>query len=188
MSSSESENCNAGQFVRLGKDMENVETSSEAPQKTPKKRKRGIVYISGIPKYMNVAILKEFIGEFGKVGRVYLQNNRKDDDERPKKKQKHRRYTEGWIEFESKKVAKLLVQRLNGKPITTRKRSKFCDILWNLKYLSGFTWAHLSERLTYEKAVYKQRLQTEISMARKEANFYSDNLERSEKMRKRKSK
>uniref|UniRef100_A0A1B0CWV6 Activator of basal transcription 1 n=1 Tax=Lutzomyia longipalpis TaxID=7200 RepID=A0A1B0CWV6_LUTLO len=137
---------------------------------------------------MTVAILKEFLGEFGKIGRVYLQNNKSDDDEAGKKRRKMRRYTEGWVEFESKKVAKLLALRLNGKPITTRKGSKFCDILWNLKYLSRFKWVHLSERLTYEKAVYRQRLQTEISLARKEANFYGENLDRSEKLRKRNAK
>lgn len=38
-----------------------------------KKRKKGIIYISNIPKHMNVTRLKEILGEFGKIGRVYLQ-------------------------------------------------------------------------------------------------------------------
>ncbi|XP_055709456.1 uncharacterized protein LOC129805517 [Phlebotomus papatasi] len=186
MSSDEGENNNSGRFVRL-ENRENVGTSENSMEKTEKKRKKGIVYVSNIPKYMTVAILKEFLGEYAEVGRVYLQNSQTDDDEGTKKK-KRRRYTEGWVEFESKKKAKLLAMRLNGMPITTRKGSKFCDILWNLKYLSRFKWVHLSERLTYEKAVYKQRLQAEISMARKEANFYGENLDRSDKMRKKKAK
>ncbi|GAB0098409.1 pre-rRNA-processing protein esf2-like [Sergentomyia squamirostris] len=183
MSSDEEANTTAGKFVRLSGAMENVE-SSEKPEK---KRKKGIIYISNIPRYMTVSIMKELLGEFGKIGRVYLQNNKKDGDDQAKKMKKSRRkYTEGWVEFESKKVAKLIALRLNGKPISTRKGSKFCDILWNLKFLSGFKWLHLSERLTFEKAVYRQRLQAEVSMARKEANFYGDNLDRSDKMRKRK--
>lgn len=47
---------------------------------------------------------------------------------------------------------------------------------------------HLSERLTYEKAVYKQKLQAEISQARKEANFFQENLDRSNYLKKMKKK
>lgn len=40
------------------------------PKKTPK---RGIIYLSTIPLYMNVTKIREVFSEFGKVGRVYLQ-------------------------------------------------------------------------------------------------------------------
>ena len=45
-----------------------------------------------------------------------------------------------------------------------------------------FKWIHLSERLAYERAVHKQRLQTEIAQAKREANFYSHNVDRSRKL------
>lgn len=38
-----------------------------------KKKKRGIIYISSIPKFMNVTILREMLSEYAKIGRVYLQ-------------------------------------------------------------------------------------------------------------------
>lgn len=38
-----------------------------------KKRKKGIVYLSSIPKYMNVTKLRELLGQFGKIERVFLQ-------------------------------------------------------------------------------------------------------------------
>lgn len=38
-----------------------------------KKRKKGIVYLSSIPKYMNVTKLRELLGEYGDIGRVFLQ-------------------------------------------------------------------------------------------------------------------
>lgn len=38
-----------------------------------KKKKRGIIYISSIPKYMNVAILRGMIGQYAKINRVFLQ-------------------------------------------------------------------------------------------------------------------
>lgn len=46
-----------------------------------------------------------------------------------------------------------------------------------------FKWIHLSERLAYERAVRKQRLQTEIAQAKREANFFSHNIDRSRKLR-----
>lgn len=93
-------------------------------------------------------------------------------------------FTEGWVEFESKRIAKRIASFLNNQPITTKKGSKFCDILWSMKYLSGFKWLHLSERLTYEKQMYKQKLQTEVAQARKEANYFQSNLEKSDRLKK----
>lgn len=45
-------------------------------------------------------------------------------------------FSEGWVEFESKKIAKFVAEKLNKQPIATRKGSRFYDILWNIKYLS----------------------------------------------------
>lgn len=38
-----------------------------------KKRKRGIVYLSNIPKYMNISKIRELFSIYGEVGRIYLQ-------------------------------------------------------------------------------------------------------------------
>lgn len=113
-----------------------------------------------------------------------------DEEENRKKKKRRlaRHFTEGWIEFESKRAAKRVAQLLNNSPIATRKSSKFYDILWVMKYLPRFKWVHLSERLTYEKAVHRQKLQTEISQARKEAHFFQENLDKSDKFKKQKKK
>lgn len=39
----------------------------------PKKKKRGIIYLSSIPRYMNVSKIREYFSECGEIGRVYLQ-------------------------------------------------------------------------------------------------------------------
>lgn len=44
-------------------------------------------------------------------------------------------FTEGWVEFESKKIAKYVAFTLNNTQISTRKKSKFYDVIWNIKYL-----------------------------------------------------
>lgn len=41
--------------------------------KQPKKKKRGIIYISSIPKHMTVMILREMLSQYAKIDRVFLQ-------------------------------------------------------------------------------------------------------------------
>ncbi|XP_043524188.1 activator of basal transcription 1-like isoform X1 [Frieseomelitta varia] len=151
-----------------------------------KKRKRGIVYLSSIPKYMNITKIRELFSAYGKVGRIYLQLAENELERNGGKKKQKKVYTkfftEGWVEFESKKIAKYVAFTLNNTQISTRKKSKFYDVIWNIKYLPRFKWIHLSERLAYERAVHKQRLQTEIAQAKREANFYSHNVDRSRKL------
>lgn len=40
----------------------------------------------------------------------------------------------------------------------------------------------MSERLAYEKAVHHQRLRTEISQAKREADFFKSNVEKSKRL------
>lgn len=37
------------------------------------KKKRGLIYLSSIPKFMNVTKVREIFSEYGEIGRVYLQ-------------------------------------------------------------------------------------------------------------------
>ncbi|XP_066596715.1 activator of basal transcription 1-like isoform X1 [Prorops nasuta] len=156
------------------------------PGKVNNKKKRGIIYLSTIPKSMNITKIREIFSAYGKVGRVYLQLAENDVEPGKKKKRKvpARLFTEGWIEFESKKVAKYVAATLNNTQVSTRKKSKFYDLIWNIKYLKRFKWIHLSERLAYERAVHKQRLRTEIAQAKRELNFFSHNVDRSKKLKK----
>ena len=59
---------------------------------------------------------------------------------------KRRNYTEGWVEFADKKVAKAVAVTLNNTPVGGKKRHYYHDDLWNIKYLSKFRWTHLTEK------------------------------------------
>lgn len=52
-----------------------------------------------------------------------------------KKRKPSKHFTEGWIEFKKKRIAKQVAALLNNKQIGGRKRSKFYDFIWNIKYL-----------------------------------------------------
>ena len=60
-------------------------------------------------------------------------------------------FTEGWIEFEDKRVAKQTAQMLNGQPMGGKRRSAYHYDLWCLKYLSKFKWDHLTEEIGEEE-------------------------------------
>ena len=131
--------------------------SSWPPQNIPlavpgdKKKKPGIIYLSSIPPGFNVSCTIAFFSQFGKVGRVFLQpgkiyklwKNEKftftkrnisspisDLKEKNKRKDKiARNFTEGWIEFQSKRAAKEVATNLNNTPVGGKKRAKSHDVL-----------------------------------------------------------
>lgn len=53
--------------------MEGSETVKFGDGSKVKKRKQGIVYLSSIPKYMNITKIRELFSVYGKVGRIYFQ-------------------------------------------------------------------------------------------------------------------
>ena len=60
--------------------------------------------------------------------------------------------------------------------------SPFLGDLWNLKYLSGFKWSHLTEKVAYERRVREQKLRIEMLHARKENAAYVQQIEMGQKL------
>jgi ESF2/ABP1 family protein len=83
------------------------------------------------------------------------------------------------VEFKKRRVAKEVAKALNNSTVGGKRRNPWYHELWNIKFLKDFLWTHLNERLAYEQEIRKQRLRQEISLAKKEANFYIENFEKS---------
>lgn len=111
---------------------------------------------------------------------MYLTED-KSGEKKTKKRKVAKKFTEGWVEFERKSTAKKVALLLNNKQVSNRKKSKQYDSIWNIKYLSGFKWTHLHERLAYEKAARRQKVRTEIQMAKKKTNYFTANLDKHKK-------
>jgi hypothetical protein len=56
-------------------------------------------------------------------------------------------YTEGWVEFKDKKVARSVAEMLNAQSIGGKKGSRWRDDVWTLKYLPKFKWHMLTEQV-----------------------------------------
>ncbi|XP_008400557.1 activator of basal transcription 1 isoform X2 [Poecilia reticulata] len=145
----------------------------------------GIIYLGHIPPRLRPKHLRNLLSAYGEIGRIFLQPEDRQV-RRKKKKSGSRRcdFTEGWVEFRDKRVAKRVALSLHNTPMGTKKRQRFFSDLWNIKYLHRFHWTHLSERLAYEQTVLQQRLRAEVSQAKKETSFYLNNVEKSEHLRK----
>ncbi|XP_060931222.1 activator of basal transcription 1 [Limanda limanda] len=149
----------------------------------------GIVYIGHIPPKLRPKHLRNMLSVHGEIGRVFLQPEGLQV-RRSKKKSGLRRcdFTEGWVEFRDKRMAKRVALSLHNTQMGNRKRHRFSADLWSIKYLHRFQWTHLSEQLAYQRTVQQQRLRTEVSQAKKETNFYLNNVEISSNLDKNKKK
>ncbi|CAF1114145.1 unnamed protein product [Adineta ricciae] len=146
-----------------------------------KKITPGVIYLSRIPNKMNVTIIRSYFDQYGHTGRIYLQLSK---NEGKGKRERGPKYTEGWVEFKSKREAKLIAKQLNNQQVGGRRRTPWYDDIWNIKYLSKFRWTHLHERFQYENEVRKKRLRQEVLQAKREANLYIENVEKGRKLRK----
>lgn len=87
-------------------------------------------------------------------------------------------FSEGWIEFSDKRIAKRVALSLNNTQVGGKKRSPYYADLWNIKYLHRFKWSHLSDQLENEKTVRQHRIRADIRQAKKETDFYKRNVEK----------
>lgn len=165
-----------------------AEMTVEEEEKSSGKKKSvipGIIYLGHIPPRFRPRHIRNMMSAYGEVGRIFLQEEERFIRKKKKKAGNNSRdFVEGWVEFRDKRVAKLVAASLNSTPMGTRKKSRFHDDLWNMKYLHRFRWCHLSERLAIERQMQKQRMRTEVSQAKKETDFYLQNVDRSKKFTK----
>ncbi|GHJ87344.1 hypothetical protein NliqN6_3746 [Naganishia liquefaciens] len=173
---------------------------SDDPQPLRKKPKRaakasptpGIVYISRLPPGMTHQKVKHVLNGYGEIGRIYAQQ--KDaplataNNQSRKRKHASANYSEAWVEFKDKKIAKVVAEMLNAQTIGGKKGDRWRDDIWTMKYLSGFKWEMLGEQVAYERQAHSARLRQELSKSRAEQSEYLKNVELARVLEKRKAK
>lgn len=104
-------------------------------------------------------------------------------------------YTEGWVEFKDKKIARSVAEMLNAQPIGGKKGTRWRDDIWTMKYLPKFKWNMLTEQVgaylnlfsfmcrnidsfvAHEAAVHAAKLRVELSQSKSEQQQYLKNVE-----------
>jgi len=142
--------------------------------------KRGVVYIARVPPYMKPEKVRHLFGKYGEVLRIYLTPEDPLARNRRVKTGGNRKqnYTDGWVEFASRRVAKRVAEMLNCRPIGGSKRSFYHDDMWNLRYLKKFKWDDLTAELAYKNRVRDEKLKLEMEQVRRENNHYLSRVEK----------
>lgn len=164
---------------KLGK-LKNL-TPEQLMKEQKRIKKTGVCYISRVPPYMKPAKLRTILSRFGEIDRLFL----KPEDTKVYQKRvkyggnKKKNFTEGWVEFVSKKDAKLCEASLNGQIIGGKKTSYYYDDVMNIKYLSGFKWMDLTQQIAKENEMRQSKLSMEISQQQKLNKNFIANVEKS---------
>jgi ESF2/ABP1 family protein len=146
-------------------------------------RKSGVIYISRIPPFMKPHTLKHFLAPHAPsgLGRIFLTPEDHVAHTRRVKSggNKKKSFTDGWVEFVSKREARIAAETLNGNIIGGKKGGFYHDDLWNIKYLKGgFKWSHLTEQIANENAERQARLREGIRRTREENKAFVEGFER----------
>ncbi|KAJ0118688.1 pre-rrna-processing protein esf2 [Diaporthe amygdali] len=143
-------------------------------------KKSGVVYISRIPPFMKPHKLRSLLGNYGTINRIFLAPEDPMAHQRRVRNggNKKKMYTEGWVEFVSKKDAKAVCEMLNAQTIGGKKGSYYRDDIWTLKYLNGFKWHHLTEQIAAENAERSSRMMAELTREKKGNKDFVQRVER----------
>ncbi|KEF55451.1 uncharacterized protein A1O9_08201 [Exophiala aquamarina CBS 119918] len=111
----------------------------------------GVVYLSSLPPYLKPSALRNLLSQrgFAPITRLFLSPASKHKSS--SKKNSRQLYTEGWIEFASKKTARRCSETLNAQVIGGKKGGFYHDDVWNMKYLRGMRWEELMAGVREEK-------------------------------------
>ena len=155
-------------------------TAKQLERSVQAAKKTGVIYLSRIPPFMKPSTLKTLLSPFGSIGRLFLTP---EDSSTHTRRVKHggnrkKSYVDGWVEFLSKKDAKMVANVLNGNIVGGKKGSYYHDDVWNIRYLKGFKWSHLTEQISNENAERAARLRAEIARERKENREFVRDVER----------
>ena len=143
-------------------------------------RKTGVLYLSRIPPFMRPQTVKHLLSPYGPISKLFLT------PEAPSSHSKRissggntkRSFIDGWVEFASKKDAKVCAETVNGQIVGGKKGGWYHDDIWNVKYLRGFKWGDLMAQVREEERSREERLRVEVQRVGRERREFLGNLER----------
>ena len=95
-------------------------------------KRRGVIYLSQIPPYMKPEKIRHLLGQHGDIDRIYLAPE--DSTLRAKRVKAggntRKMYTEGWVEFLDKRIAKRVAESLNNTPLGGKKSFYYRYDIW----------------------------------------------------------
>lgn len=143
-------------------------------------RKTGVLYLSRIPPFMRPQTVKHLLSPYGSISKLFLTPEPASSHARRVSSggNKKRSFVDGWVEFTSKKEAKICAETINGQIVGGKKGGWYHDDIWNVKYLRGFKWGDLMAQVREEERSREERLRVEVQRVGRERKEFLGNLER----------
>ncbi|KAJ9613193.1 RNA-binding ATPase activator esf2 [Cladophialophora chaetospira] len=162
--------------------------SPTVPSPTKKKKSKsskkeltpGVIYLSSLPPYLKPSALRNILEHrnFSPIKRIFLSPASKSNKSHANTGKNSRQlYTEGWIEFASKKTAKRCAETLNASTVGGKKGGYYRDDVWNMKYLRGMRWEELMVGVREEKREMEGRRDEERRVIAREAKSFIEGVE-----------
>ncbi|KAI9375643.1 hypothetical protein BJX61DRAFT_493685 [Aspergillus egyptiacus] len=163
-----------------GKKDKNNKKLNKLKVKPGKKNKTGVVYFSSLPPYLKPFALKSMLETrgFAPITKVFLTPAVPASSAPRRRSNKRKTYTDGWVEFASKKTAKICAETLNATIVGGRKGGWYHDDVWNMKYLRGYKWSDLQESIARERSEAAAKRRIEDMRARKEEKVFLQGYEK----------
>jgi ESF2/ABP1 family protein len=151
--------------------------SRKPPAEERKKKTPGVIYLSSLPPYLRPSALRNLLSQrgFEPITRLFLTPASKAKS--TSKKNSRQLYTEGWIEFASKKTARRCAEALNASPVGGKKGGFYHDDVWNMKYLKGMGWAELMSGVREERREEEGRRDEERRTIARETKGFLEGVE-----------
>ena len=139
--------------AKVSKSKKTSTDKGKSATKEKKKKKPGVVYLSSLPPYMKPFALKSLFETrgFGPITKVFLSPEVRPASAPRRRSNKRKTYSDGWVEFASKKTAKICAETMNASIIGGRKGSWYHDDILNVKYLTGLRWDDLVDQIQRER-------------------------------------
>ncbi|CAI7632930.1 unnamed protein product [Penicillium glandicola] len=154
--------------------------SKLASGKAPTKKTRpGVIYFSSLPPYLKPFALKGMLEKrgFGDITKIFLAPLLPSAAGNRNRSNKRKLYTEGWIEFASKKTAKICAETLNATIVGGLKSSWYHDDVWNIKYLSRYSWEDLMQSVQRERSEREAKRKIADAREAREAKMFIAGVE-----------
>lgn len=141
-------------------------------------RRTGVLYLSRIPPFMKPSTLRSLLAPYGALNRIFLTPESATAHASRVRSggNKKKSYTDGWVEFVSKRDAKNCAALLNGRSVGGK--GWYRDDVWVMKYLRGFKWRDLTEQIGNETAERASRMRAEVARSTREQKMFVDGVER----------
>lgn len=140
---------------------------------------RGVIYLSRIPPFMRPSTVRSLLSQHGPITRLFLTPEPPSSylGRRARGGNKKKSYIDGWVEFTSRRDARVCAAAINTQTIG-RKAGFYGNDVWNARFLKGFTWTDLMAGARAEEREREERVRVGLGREARERKAFLNGVER----------